>query len=401
MKTTNKTVRSRRRGAALPLVFLVLVILLVIGNGLLSLSLHGQTLGIRTSKEIAARCAADAGLTKAIFEMNEKLKVKPWDDSILPETTDESLTNCDAAFSYTVTGDIDSGYIIESIGRSGRAERKVSCTLSLQGPFEPAIFADMSIKLKNRAVVDGYNYEADNENLQIGTNSIEPAAIDLKTGVTVNGDVAVGVGGDPDVVINSGRATITGESYALTERYQLLPITVPEALQSLLSQGTIKDNTKITSSGKYDRIDLKKDKIITIDGPVILYIIGDVIIKNSAELQVLDDDNASLTMYLEGNYEGKHGSAINNLSKDPKKLKIYGLDSCNDMRFKNSSDFYGAIYAPNAHVTFDNSAEAFGAVAARKFEQKNSATFNYDASLRDVSVNDEAVRFVVNQWCEQ
>ena len=134
MKTTNKTVRSRRRGAALPLVFLVLVILLVIGNGLLSLSLHGQTLGIRTSKEIAARCAADAGLTKAIFEMNEKLKVKPWDDSILPETTDESLTNCDAAFSYTVTGDIDSGYIIESIGRSGRAERKVSCTLSLQGP---------------------------------------------------------------------------------------------------------------------------------------------------------------------------------------------------------------------------------------------------------------------------
>ena len=110
-----------RRGSALALILATMVILLLIGTSLLSLGLHGQTLGIRTSKEIAARCAADAGLTKAIFEMNEKLKVKPWDDSILPETTDESLTNSDAAFSYTVTGDIDSGYIIESIGRSGRA----------------------------------------------------------------------------------------------------------------------------------------------------------------------------------------------------------------------------------------------------------------------------------------
>jgi len=311
------------------------------------------------------------------------------------------LPNCGATFSYRVTGDIDSGYIVESIGRSGLAERKVICTLSLQGPFEPAIFTHTSMNLKNRAVVDGYNYEADNENLQIGTNSIEPAAIDLKTGVTVNGDVVVGVGGDPDFVINSGWATITGESYALTERYQLPPITVPVALQALPSQGTIKDNTVITGSGKYDEIDLKKNKMITIDGPVTLYIIGDVTLNNSAQLQVLDDDDASLTMYLEGNYEGKHGSAINNLTRDARKLKIYGLDSCNDMRFKNSSDFYGAIYAPNAYVIFDNSAEAFGAVAARKFEQKNSATFNYDASLRDVSVNDEAVRYVVKQWREE
>lgn len=401
MKTTRREVRWRRRGSALASVLVAIVILLLIGTSLLSLGLHGQTLGIRTSKAIAARCAADAGLVKAVFQMNEKLKVEPWDDSTLPEATNETLPNCGATFSYTVTKGIDSGYIVESIGGSGLAERKVSCTLSLQGPFEPAIFTGTSMNLKNGTVVDGYNYEADEENLQIGTNSIEPAAIDLKTGVTVNGDVVVGVGGDPDVVINSGWATITGESYALTERYQLPPITVPEALQALPSQGTIKDNTVITGSGKYDGINLKNDKIITINGPVTLYIIGDVTLNNSAQLQVLDDDDASLTMYLEGNYEGKHGSAINNLTKDARKLKIYGLDNCNDMRFKNSSDFYGAIYAPNAYVIFDNSADAFGAVAARKFELKNSATFNYDASLRDVSVNDEAVHYVVKQWREE
>ncbi len=383
------------------LVMVALVVLFATGVGLLSLGLHSRIFAIRNASEIAARCAADAGLTKALFEMNEKLEVKPWDDSTLPQTTNEVLPNCDAIFSYTITGDIDNGYIIESVGKSNQAERKVISSLQLQGPFEPAIFTDTTINLKDGATVDWYNYGEDEKNLQIGSNSTEPASVDLKNGVTVSGDVVVGVGGDPDVVINAGWATITGETYALTERYQLPPITVPETLQSLPSRGTLKNSTTITSSGKYDRINLKKGKIITIDGPVTLYIIGDVIIKNSAELQVLDDDDASLTMYLEGNYEGKHGSAINNLTKDARKLKIYGLDGCQSIILKNGSDFYGAIYAPNADVEMMNSADVFGAVVAKSFEQKNSATFNYDASLRDVSINDEAVRYVVKWWQEE
>jgi hypothetical protein len=71
------------------------------------------------------------------------------------------------------------------------------------------------------------------------------------------------------------------------------------------------------------------------------------------------------------------------------------------MLFKNSSDFYGVIYAPNAEIIMDNSANLYGAIVAKDFEQRNSGTFNYDASLRDASVNDEAVRFVVTNWTEQ
>ncbi|GAI00296.1 unnamed protein product, partial [marine sediment metagenome] len=32
--------------------------------------------------------------------------------------------------------------------------------------------------------------------------------------------------------------------------------------------------------------------------------------------------------------------------------------------------------------------------------QKNSATFNYDVLLRDVSTNDEAVFFTITNWHE-
>ncbi len=119
---------SKKRGSAIPLAAVAVLILLAMGTGLLSLGLQSRIISIRTASDIAARSAADAGLIKALFEMNEKLKVEPWNDSSLPFGTNISLPNCDAVFSYTVTGDLSSGYIVESTGIFNEAQRTVSCT---------------------------------------------------------------------------------------------------------------------------------------------------------------------------------------------------------------------------------------------------------------------------------
>jgi len=396
--------QSERKGAVMALVLFVIIILSIAGVGLLELGLRSRTFAARTASDIEARCAADAGLVKAVFEMNEKLKVTPWDDNILPQATNEVLPNCGATFSYTVTGDLGSGYTIEATGKSDRVVKQANCALQLRGPFDAAIFVDTTMSLKEGTIVDWYNYSEGEKNLQIGTNSIDPGGIDLKNGVLVNGDLVVGFGGDPDAVIQASWATITGDSYAMTQIYDLPPIGVPGYLQQLSSEGTITDTITITTSGKYDGINLGSGEIITIDGPVALDITGNIILKNSAQLQIVDmetNPNASLTLYVGGNIDCRNGCAINNLAQDAKKLKIYGLDTCSDMDFKNSTDFYGAIYAPNADVTFYNSGEAYGAVVANSFEQKNSATFHYDASLRDVNKDEEVVRFTIKQWNEE
>lgn len=399
MKTIKRALHLQERGSALALVLSVLVILLLMGTGLLNLGLQNRLAAIRTASEIAARSAADAGLTKALFEMNQMLQVKPWDDSGLPEATNEMLSNCDATLSYTISED-DGVYTIESAGYCGRIEKTVSGVLRFQGLFEYAIFAKGNIDLKAGATVDWYNYGEDDENLKVGSHSTAAGSIALKNKSTVNGDVVVGVGGDPDIVINDNGADITGRTYAMMKRQHMPPITVPEWLGSLPSGRAIKKNTEISSSGKYDEIDLKKNKEIEIVGNVTLYVVGDVILGKSAQV-VIDDDDASLIMYIGGDVEGKSGSAFNNKSKDAKKLKIYGLNTCNNLRFKNSTVFYGAIYALDADVIFDNSADAFGSVAAKSFKQKNSAAFHYDASLRDISANDEGVRFTVKRWQEK
>ena len=245
----NKHIQSKKAGSALVLALLTVVILSFVGVGLLSLGLNSRMFAIRTGSEIKVRCAADTGLTKAIFEMNEKLKAKPWNEFPLPTATNEAVPNCDETFSYTVTGNIGDGYIIESVGKSGLVERTVTGTLRLRGLFEFAIFGDEGIELKNGTPVDCYNCSEDDEKLKIGTNSIEAGVIDLKSGVMVNGDVVVGVKGKPDVVIDARWATITGEKYDMTERHDMTSMTVPAWLESMPSGGTITNNTTQSDDG--------------------------------------------------------------------------------------------------------------------------------------------------------
>jgi hypothetical protein len=398
MRPLRKLLRSKRPGVALPLAMTAVMILLAMGVGLLTLGMNARIFSMRTCSDISARSAADAGLAMAVFEMGEKLKVTPWDDSSLPEATNAALPYCDSVYDYTVTGNSDGSYSIEASGAKGLAARQVACTLKLQGPFEYAIFGTDGVELKSSATVDWYNNDDDDAPMKIGTNSIESGAVKLGSSATINGDVMVGPGGDLDVAIsNSG--TITGSTGVSTQTHELEAITVPTWLEALPSCGTIQNDTTVTTSARYSSIDLGNSKTLQIDGDVTLYITGGLTLGNSAEIEVQED--ASLVLYLGGDFEGKNSSNINNLTEDAKKLQIYGLDGCEDMVFKNSSSLYGVIYAPNADVIMHNSADVYGAVISKSLDYRNSATLHYDASLRDADVDDEAISFVVTDWHEQ
>ena len=395
-----KRLKNKKSGSAIVLVIFAILILFITGVSLLKLGLVSRVYAIRNTAQTRARCAADSGLTKALFEMNEKLKVKPWNDSSLPSDANVALENCDATFGYSVTGTLGSGYTIESTGNSLQVQKTVSTTLQLAGAFEFAVFGDEGLTMYNSSIIDWYNYDSDDKSLRIGTNSTEGNAVLIKSSASINGDVLVGINGNPDQVIDN-KGTVTGQQRAMTEQNILTSVTVPLALQSLPSGGTIQNDTTITTSSKYTEIDLKNNKTITVDGPVSLYVTGNVTLNNNAQIKVVNTNpDAYLKLYMGGNFEGKNGSSMNNLTNNSKKLQIYGLDTCQNMDFKNSTNLYGTIYAPKADVTFYNSANAYGSVVAESFEQKNDMAFYYDASLRDVQVNDELVEFTVNRWSE-
>ncbi len=402
-----KPAQSKKTAFAIPMALLAVIILSAIGIGLLSLGMHGRLFAVRTASDIAARCAADAALTKAVFEMNEKLKVTPWNDSTLPQATDETLPNSDATFSYTVTGDIDSGYIVECIGKSSEAEKRITFTLQLQGPFEPPILTQQAIILKAGTLVKGYNsLDPWDTNIQveIGTNSILPDSIILNNGVIVNGNVFIGVGGNLETAIKDLGASIYG-SYATTEEIEFPPVTPPVLAD--MGTGISVHGTTLTigpdDTGQYSKIDVKRAAnpgILEVNGgDVVLYVTGDVGL--GQECEIIIREGASLTLYLDGDLNVGNEAGINNEGL-PASLKLFGTATEEQqLTLKAKSESLGAVYAPNAVVTLMADGHVRGSIVCKSFEMKSGGNFYYDKALRNVGADDDAVRFVVKQWSEE
>ncbi len=405
-----KLLKSKRQGSAIPLAIVVVLILLAMGTGLLSMGLNSRIFSTRTTSDITARCAADTGLTMALYQMNQKLAVKPWSSGSLPTAKETSLLHCDATYSYDVTGDLNKGFIMAAVGRADNAERAVYATIGLKGLFEHAILTKGSLVLKSGTTIDGYNSAdpLDTEfKVNIGTQSTADSMVVLNSGVDVKGDVLVGLGGDPSTVIKDLGAT-TGDQLGGTENDPLPTITPPATLLATGLDLTAKSATiTITpaDSGQYGNISLSASKdagILEIDGgDVVLYITGDIDLGNACEIIVRD--NSSLTIYIDGDIVTGNGSSIGteNPTKDAMTLQLYGTGGVGqNLDIKAKNEWTGVIYAPNAHIDLYANGDVYGAIVADSFEFKNGGNYYYDEALRTVSMEDEGVSFVVERWYE-
>lgn len=400
-----KYFRKNRTASILSLVVLMSVILSIISISMMSLGLHARMRALRNGEEMSARVAADAGLAHAVTLLNRKITEEElWDDTALPSEQTIYLPNSKANYGFTIIGDTENGYVVESTGLTGIAKKTVTSSLKLRGLFDYAVFADEKIELKMGTTVYGYNFESEPGTLRIGTNSTEARALDLKNGVTIEGDVLIGPDGNPDTVIASRMdVDIKGDIYPLPAERNLSIVNVPDGLASAESMGILTNAADITSNVKYDEINLNATgQIVNINGNVAIYVIGDVILGNSAEVRINDSiPDASLTLYLGGNLVARNGAFFNNLTNDPKRLKIFGLENCTNIDFITNSIYYGTIYAPNADVVMHNNVEIFGSVVANSFVQHVKANFHYDASLQNVDLNDIGVSFIVESWQEK
>jgi hypothetical protein len=407
-----KFLLSKRRGFAVPLTTVVIMLLYALGIALLSLGLKTRIYAMRMSSDITARSAADAGLTIALYEMNQKLETEPWDDSSLPQATNISLAGCDNEIcSYTVTNDLNGDYTITSTGGASQMTRGVRATIELQGLFEHAILTRASLILKSGTLVDGYNsldpLDTDAD-VDIGTQSTADSSIVLNSGVAVDGDVIVGMGGNPDTVIKDLGATTTGSHFAGTEQDPLPRIDAPGDLLDMLTDISVTGATTTLTpadNGRYSWISIKNGTLPGVleisGGDVVLHIAGDIQLGQSCEIVI--KDGSSLTLYVDGDIHCRESSGINpELATQPAStLHIYGTNECSQtFDLKAKSEWTGVVYAPNANVNLYANGDAYGAIVANNFEFKSGGNYHYDEALRNIDEDDEGVHFVIKRWEE-
>ena len=371
----------RSQGSVLVMLLAISAVVAVLGGSMLTLGYRNHNRVTRTTQHMAARVAADAGLTQAFHTLTAQFTDGSLDPLALPAEMDFAIPNSEETFTYAISQD-DGAYTIVSTGICQTAQVSVEAVVKSAGlVHEYAVLTRQDLVLRNSAVVDWYNGESGDDPLKIGTNSTEVGKITLYMNSFINGDVLVGAGSDPDDVIRDQGGSYTGDAYAQSTNQPAPPVVVPDYLVSSTSHGDIKNNTTITSSGKYATIDLGQSKKLVIDGHVELYVTGTITLNKSAQIEIKED--ASLTLYVDGNVEGKNGSQFNNKTQDPRRFKLMGTESCKDVQLKNSGDMYAIVYAPQADMTVHNSASVRGAVTSKTCELKNGASLYYDASLTD------------------
>lgn len=395
--------RTKRHPRAAALAIVMLVVFLLSAASVVTLGL-ARNARLRTARNIAgtvARCAADSGAERLLYQINQNLKNGTFSAVNLPAYANESMVNANAVYSASMAGNTATGYDITSTGTVGSVSRTIRVHATLESPFADfAVYTRSTLDIKNSGLIDGYNSLDLSDKTAwpaVGTQSTQKSAIAFKKDANVKGDVYLMPDANPGNVI-SGAEAVKGQIYTQAKPFDFSP--VPQKA-FLGSKGKLQGKNitiNAAGSGNYTGIDISNSGSLTINGDCVLVVKGNVKLGNSAKIDIAP--NSSLTMYLEGDFDGKNGGGVNNQTKFPSNFQLLGGSANQNIDMKNGSDFYGVIYAPNANTVFHNGTDIYGSVMVNSLEIKNSGAIHYDKALQKATPQDLGVRFVVTRWEE-
>ncbi len=441
-KFLNKT----NKGSALVMAVAVVLVLALIGTGLIQLGRNARSQVVRNLAVISAREAADAGIEHAVRFMTESWNeadpsdwLASWDD-VTGETEAVAFgpvslndTFGGAIFSYTINkGTQTKGYQIISTGTAAGKTKTVRAAVVLRSAFF-GVGAKENIEIFPNTELGTV---PDGEIFVVQTNSIETSSIELKTGITIPGDVVCGPSGDPSVVIDTANnVTIEGESRAAEDYIIFPPVYVPTELSGLPFGTPTTD--PCDSSVAYISGDMKLDELqlasgilagvntvyiqgnpAVNDGEVSILVDGFTLLRPGSQIIVTKD--SSMILYLGGDMDVRPGADIiygdtphvtdAEIIEAASSISIRGtvdpdgIPLCTEIQFFPQSDFYGSIYAPDAAPLYiAPNGDFYGAiVGSNDITLQPGGTFMFIPSL--ASVNDKDTLYMgvkSGSWWEE
>ncbi len=405
-------------------VIVILLMLLLAGPFLFQLSNDNRSTK-RSSRSLVALSLAEAGVERAIWELNYG-DVASWEG-------DSSLRTLTISDFQTATGDVvgdieikvtdpeGDNPVIESTGSvvlSGSQTVEARTTrVVLEGEEPPPIFnyalfgGKGGVDLGSNAEIDSFDstlgdYGGSNIGSEgdVGTNASTYGCVFLNSNAKIYGSVVSGIGSDPetDIVIQSN-ATISGVKQSLTREKDMSSVPAPE---DLIFRGDYyldgNNSATISESGEYSSFNLSSNAKVTITADVTLYISGDFSMRNKTNIEIADGVTAKI--YLGGSFDQRSNTSINNLSEDPTKLMVFGTDSfTGEMEWNSNSDFWGAVYVPKADVRFRSNTDFYGSIIGKSFDLNSNARIHYDKALAELNfdVDSEEIFFEVKSWQEK
>lgn len=361
----------------------------------------------RSHKSTAAISLAEAGVERAIWEMNHG-DISSWSGggsvwtmniSSFPTYDGQVIGNIgiqvdvlDGDFPVVEsTGNVPylSSLTVDRVTRVVLERHDVSISL-----FDYGVFGEDGIELASNAQIDSYDssgepYDPSNPgtNGQIGTNATHLGCIYLNANASVLGGADTGPESIPeDIIIEKPVSIITGEKQALPSPKEMPSIIPPEGL-TFMGDYILDDGSSDTigDSGEYTNFRISNSSTVTITSEVVLYITGEFSMTSNTQLAIAEE--ANLTVYLGGSFVQESNTQVNNLSMDPTSLMLLGTDSfTGDMEWNSNTDFWGAVYVPRANVVYNSSANFYGSVMGKYVNIASQALIHYDEALANLEI---------------
>jgi len=412
--------KNEEKGFVLIVGLIVMTVLLLLAVPFLYQLSFENRLTVKSYKSSAALSLAEAGVERAIWELNYG-DISSW-------TGDDTLRTMGISSFQTsdgnVIGDIEirvedpdgDNPVVSSSGRVALVESRVlykGARVVLEEekykPWTNGIFGDEKLNFSSNAIVDSYDsregaYGGSNMGSEghVGTNGTHYGCIDLASNARIYGNAVSGPESNPeDVIITWGNAEIFGEMDSLSEPHEMPSVPLPE---SLLYNGDYSlggnDSDTIDESGVFTSFRLDSNCTVTITADVTLFITGEFAMRSNSQLDIAD--GVKVTIYLGGSFIQHSNTQINNLSEDPTSLLIMGTDTFNgEMEWNSNSQFWGSVYVPKADVHLNSNADFYGSISAKSFQCDSNSKIHYDLALAALALDGaDGNPFKIKSWQE-
>jgi hypothetical protein len=406
--------KAGRSGSVLALVIILGAVLVLVTMSSLRLTLFANRTVGRSHRHHLALAVAEAGLERAIHEMNQgSVSGSNWSrtETVTSETgvaLGQFIVTIAAA--DTTTPEFESTGYIPTVGASLVSRRVRIGGQTNLGPsfFDWAIYSYEDLKFSSDYFIDSYNSEDgpypgkgnanSNANLgalgdgELGGNIQVYGSIELGGSITsntptVNGDNAEG---NPNELIVGSDPTN--------------PPSFPDS--EMAAAQASNDNSSITiidDSGDSDSFSGGTVLYIESNSTAIFppgdYYFTEVEIGSNVEIRV--DPEGEVRFYYENN-DGdyfKIGSdlQLNVNTADPKNFLIF-TDTPGKLEIASYATIYAALFAPYSYLIVQSDYEWYGAVVGGFVEMQSSEDFHYDESLGNPTGSSGGV--LVTSWVE-
>lgn len=148
-------------------------------------------------------------------------------------------------------------------------------------------------------------------------------------------------------------------------------------------------------------LDLTGSTKIIIDGPVQLVVSGTFYIGLNGGMPSIEvTSQGRLEVFTTGDI-AIYGGGINNLTRNPGRLAVYGTNTLTTPDLNTATPFHGVVYTPNGNFNILGNAQIYGSVVAKKISLSGAAPqVHYDVNLRKELFDGIDAPFAVSEWRE-